>query len=145
MTTYSSLFFESLCCSSFCEPFPLNTPEILMVSPHLAWVHPWLWQRKRVERKSTRPWERQTNRQTQTDTQTDNNCSHFEVSTPHVCVLCSLTRKIFFGALQSVYDKFRILSSTSAQNFSCFLKGTQDWEFFWLRFWNLRYFFVSYA
>ncbi len=24
-------------------------------------------------------------------------------------------------------------------------KGTQDWEFFWLRFWNLRYFFVSYA
>ncbi len=24
------------------------------------------------------------------------------------------------------------------------LKGTQDWEFFWLRFWNLRYFFVSY-
>ncbi len=22
-------------------------------------------------------------------------------------------------------------------------KGTQDWEFFWLRFWNLRYFFVS--
>ncbi len=23
-------------------------------------------------------------------------------------------------------------------------KGTQDWEFFWLRFWNLRYFFVSY-
>ncbi len=24
-------------------------------------------------------------------------------------------------------------------------KGTQDWEFFWLRFCNLRYFFVSYA
>jgi hypothetical protein len=24
-------------------------------------------------------------------------------------------------------------------------KGTQDWEFFWLRFWNLRYFFASYA
>ncbi len=24
-------------------------------------------------------------------------------------------------------------------------KGTQDWEFFWLRFWNLRYFFVSYV
>jgi hypothetical protein len=23
------------------------------------------------------------------------------------------------------------------------LKGTQDWEFFWLRFWNLRYFFVT--
>ena len=27
----------------------------------------------------------------------------------------------------------------------CYLKGTQDWEFFWLRFWNLRYFFVSYV
>ncbi len=26
----------------------------------------------------------------------------------------------------------------------CF-KGTQDWEFFWLRFWNLRYFFDSYV
>ncbi len=24
-------------------------------------------------------------------------------------------------------------------------KGTQDWEFFWLRFWNLRYFFDSYV
>ncbi len=23
------------------------------------------------------------------------------------------------------------------------LKGTQDWEFFWLRFWKLRHFFVS--
>ncbi len=26
-----------------------------------------------------------------------------------------------------------------------YLKGTQDWEFFWLRFWNLHYFFVSYV
>ncbi len=26
-----------------------------------------------------------------------------------------------------------------------FLKGTQDWEFVWLRLWNLRYFFVSYV
>ncbi len=25
------------------------------------------------------------------------------------------------------------------------IKGTQEWEFFWLRFWNLRYFFVSYV
>jgi hypothetical protein len=25
------------------------------------------------------------------------------------------------------------------------VKGTQDWEFFWLRFWNLHYFFVSYV
>ncbi len=27
----------------------------------------------------------------------------------------------------------------------CSFKGTQDWEFFWLRFWNLHYFFVSYV
>ncbi len=26
-----------------------------------------------------------------------------------------------------------------------YIKGTQDWEFFWLRFWNLRYFFDSYV
>jgi hypothetical protein len=25
------------------------------------------------------------------------------------------------------------------------LKGTQDWDFFWLRFWNLYYFFISYV
>jgi hypothetical protein len=25
------------------------------------------------------------------------------------------------------------------------IKGTQDWEFFWLRFWNLPNFFVSYV
>ena len=25
------------------------------------------------------------------------------------------------------------------------VKGTQDWEFFWLRFWNLHYFLVSYV
>ncbi len=25
------------------------------------------------------------------------------------------------------------------------LKGTQDWDFFWLRFWNLCYFFISYV
>jgi hypothetical protein len=25
------------------------------------------------------------------------------------------------------------------------LKGTQDWEFFWLRFWNLHYFFANYV
>ncbi len=25
------------------------------------------------------------------------------------------------------------------------LKGTQDWKFVWLRFWNLRFFFVSYV
>ncbi len=25
------------------------------------------------------------------------------------------------------------------------IKGTQDWEFCWLQFWNLHYFFVSYV
>ncbi len=35
----------------------------------------------------------------------------------------------------------------NARGMTCWLgfKGTQDWEFFWLRFWNLHYFFVSYA
>jgi hypothetical protein len=27
----------------------------------------------------------------------------------------------------------------------CWLKGTQDWDFFWLRFWNLYYFFIIYV
>ncbi len=27
----------------------------------------------------------------------------------------------------------------------CHLKGTQDWDFFWLRLWNLYYFFISYV
>ncbi len=34
------------------------------------------------------------------------------------------------------------------QKYSCNflpLKGTQDWEFFWLRFWMLYYFIVSYV
>ncbi len=25
------------------------------------------------------------------------------------------------------------------------IKGTQDWDVFWLRFWNLYYFFISYV
>ncbi len=33
-----------------------------------------------------------------------------------------------------------VINTQSSRSF----KGTQDWEFFWLRFWNLRYFFVSY-
>jgi hypothetical protein len=31
------------------------------------------------------------------------------------------------------------------QSRSYLLNGTQDWEFFWHRFWNLRYFFVIYG
>jgi hypothetical protein len=80
------------------------TPLIFSWSrPHLAWVHPWLWQRKRV-RKSTRPWERQTNRQTQTETDrhTDNNCSHFEVSTPQY-VYSVVLQDIYFLVLYSQY------------------------------------------
>ncbi len=29
--------------------------------------------------------------------------------------------------------------------FCLLFKGTQDWDFFWLRFWNLYYFFISYV
>ncbi len=45
----------------------------------------------------------------------------------------------FYFSSTSVYP------SLSLSIYSFLLKGTQDWEFFWLRFWNLRYFFVSYV
>ncbi len=34
---------------------------------------------------------------------------------------------------------------TLCQKETCSLKGTQEWEFFWLRFWILYYFIVSYV
>ncbi len=34
---------------------------------------------------------------------------------------------------------------TARKNSCQRLKGTQDWDFFWLRFWNLHYFFISYV
>ncbi len=39
----------------------------------------------------------------------------------------------------------RLAESIPLNPFQGLLKGTQDWEFFWLRLWKLRYFFVSYA
>jgi hypothetical protein len=36
-------------------------------------------------------------------------------------------------------------SMTPALHLLYYSKGTKDWEFFWLRFWNLYYFFVSYV
>jgi len=38
----------------------------------------------------------------------------------------------------SLWKRVKFLESTH-------IKGTQEWEFFWLRFWILYYFFVSYV
>jgi hypothetical protein len=38
--------------------------------------------------------------------------------------------------------QFRIELNTLSWNN---IKGTQDWDLFWLRFWNLYYFFISYV
>ncbi len=57
-----------------------------------------------------------------------------------LCILC-----IFFSSF-AVFVGNLFWSLTLFCSFSAVcLKGTQDWEFFWLRFWNLRYFFVSYV
>ena len=42
------------------------------------------------------------------------------------------------------HRQVRVLSG-SHKDIRGWLKGTQDGEFFWLRFWNLRYFFDSYV
>ena len=38
-----------------------------------------------------------------------------------------------------------VLHSAQSSMFLGLLKGTQEWEFFWLRFWILYYFIVSYV
>ncbi len=42
-------------------------------------------------------------------------------------------------------EKELVFDPASALNPFFPFKGTQDGEFFWLGFWNLRYFFVSYV
>ncbi len=42
-----------------------------------------------------------------------------------------------------ILDRMKCFKRPAACYWS--FKGTQDWEFSWLRFWNLRYFFVSYV
>jgi hypothetical protein len=47
---------------------------------------------------------------------------------------------------QSLAEYFAILLYICSQfTYETNVKGTQDWDFFWLRFWNLYYFFVSYV
>ncbi len=48
------------------------------------------------------------------------------------------TDKVVTTQFRSLY--FAHLATLKSNNI---VKGTQDWEFFWLRFWNLHYFFVS--
>ena len=50
---------------------------------------------------------------------------------------CNILRNVTFTLW-----KFYILYCFVLTNH---VKGTQDWEFFWLRFWNLPYFFDSYV
>ncbi len=52
----------------------------------------------------------------------------------------SMTMDSFSHMLFWAWKKLSSISPTVQH-----IKGTQDWEFFLFRFWNLRYFFVSYA
>ncbi len=54
----------------------------------------------------------------------------------HFCFITHLNTLYFFVLPNSNPPHFYFLVS---------FKGTQDWEFFWLRYWNLRFFFVSYV
>ena len=47
-----------------------------------------------------------------------------------------LFRGLFIATYASGNDSWEIFA---------LLKGTQDWDFFWLRFWNLYYLFISYV
>ncbi len=57
----------------------------------------------------------------------------------------------FFSSYIFIFFSTVLYSSSSYSSLLIFklivtymhIKGTQDWEFFWLRFWNLCYFFVS--
>ncbi len=76
-----------------------------------------------------------------------------------VYVFCTNIRHTYLGlsvclsVCLSVYPSQIFVNLTWAhllcqlwlQKIANYFKGTQDWEFFWLRFWNLRYFFVSYV
>ncbi len=52
---------------------------------------------------------------------------------------CSIIYVCMYSTHYNIKKYLQITSLTNR------FKGTQDWEFFWLRFWNLRYFFVSYV
>ncbi len=43
------------------------------------------------------------------------------------------------------YSTAFLLNLVTSADCTIIFKGTKDWEFFWLRFWNLHYFFVSYV
>ncbi len=68
------------------------------------------------------------------------------------CVLCSPSIGVRFpqSAMQPMGRKGRYLKKSTKSCWTIrsketWVKGTQDWDFFWLRFWNLYYFFINYV
>ena len=51
----------------------------------------------------------------------------------------------FYSSIFYLFSGWRQRKPATERSVSPSFKGTQDWEFFWLRFWNLPYFFVSYV
>ncbi len=64
-----------------------------------------------------------------------------------VCLFCCMEIcGLILGIYKSLTDTWMWKLGLRPRNSrKGILKGTQDWVFFLLRFWNLRYFFVSYA
>ncbi len=69
----------------------------------------------------------------------------------HSKIIRWITELLFFSNY-FYFSCFRYLSGSKVfiHYFEYFhtyrhLKGTQDWDFFWLRFWNLYYYFISYV
>ncbi len=52
---------------------------------------------------------------------------------------------LMWNKFVSVYSKVTTMKLIGSHSMCYFLKGTQEWEFFWLRFWILYFFIVSYA
>ena len=68
------------------------------------------------------------------------NAGYERYSTTKVCFKIACCKQVYNVPHDILYIKImQNLKVTSH------IKGTQDWEFFWLRFWILCYFIVSYA
>ncbi len=53
-----------------------------------------------------------------------------------------MTLMLFSGAWAKMIHEKNMKQKIS---WHCPFKGTQEWDFFWLRFWILNYFIVNYA
>ncbi len=77
--------------------------------------------------------------------------SHMTVLQQHVCIYliggvyikldCKNATLVWLLSSHKGLTKFIKISHAVF----CLKAGTQDWDFFWLRFWNLYYFFISYV